>query len=157
MRRKIVSQSKLASLARRLRAQKKRIVFTNGTFDILHLGHIRYLQKAKSLGDILMVGVNTDSSVKSYKSPDRPLNPEKDRLEVLAGLECVDYVALFNEPTPLRLILKIRPHILVKGADWKKNQIAGAYEVESWGGAVKRIRLVPKRSTTRIIEKLEKL
>lgn len=154
MKGKIVHRRQLPRLAARLRSRKKKIVFTNGTFDILHLGHVTYLQKAKNKGDILIVGVNSDRSVKSYKSPDRPFNPERDRLEVLAALECVDYVVLFEEPTPLGLILAIRPEVLAKGADWKKEQIAGAREVESWGGEVARIPLVPGRSTTRILEKL---
>lgn len=151
---KIVSAGKLSTLAAKLRRQGKKIVFTNGTFDILHAGHVRYLKAAKSAGDILIVGVNSDASVKSYKGPDRPLNPEKDRLEVLTALACVDYAALFSEPTPLKLILKIRPHLLAKGADWNKSDIAGAKEVESWGGSVKRIRLVKGRSTTNVIEKV---
>lgn len=153
-RKKIIPFSKLASLSRKLRSQKKKIVFTNGTFDILHLGHVTYLEKAKSFGDVLIVGVNSDASVKSYKSPDRPINPEKDRMSVLAALSCVDYVVLFSEPTPIRLILASRPNILAKGADWKKSQIAGAREVESWGGKVKRVTLVPGRSTTKIIDKM---
>ncbi len=151
---KIISPSSASRLARRLRAQGKTIVFTNGTFDLLHVGHVASLEKAKRLGDVLMVGVNSDRSVKTYKGPDRPINPEKDRLRVLAGLTAVDYAVLFSESTPLNLILKIRPHILVKGSDWKKAQIAGAREVESWGGSVKRIRLEPGRSTTRLIMSL---
>lgn len=154
--RKIIPSSKVRALARRLKSQKKKIVFTNGTFDLIHLGHVQYLEKAKRMGDILIVGVNTDSSVKSYKGPDRPLNPEGDRIRVLSALACVDYAVLFAEPTPLRLIQKIRPHILVKGSDWKKDQIAGAKEVESWGGKVRRIRLVPGRSTTRVIALLKR-
>lgn len=135
MNNKIIPQSKLPSLIRRLRSKRKKIVFTNGTFDILHFGHVTYLEKAKKIGDILIVGVNSDRSVKSYKGPDRPLNHEHDRLRVLASLSCVDYVVLFHDPTPLGLIRKIRPHLLVKGADWKKNQIVGSRDVESWGGA----------------------
>ena len=154
MRSKIVSLSQLKPLVKRLKARGKKTVFTNGTFDLLHVGHVTYLQKAKSLGDILIVGVNSDSSVKSYKGLDRPMNSQTDRLQVLAALECVDYVVLFNEPTPLRLILQLQPDLLVKGADWKKDQIAGAREVESWGGKVKLIPLVPGRSTTRLIEKM---
>lgn len=155
MRSKIVSLPQLKPLLRRLKAADQRIVFTNGTFDLLHLGHVTYLQKAKCLGDILIVGVNSDSSVKSYKGPDRPINAQADRMRVLAALECVDYVVLFSEPTPLRLILRVKPDILVKGADWKKNQIAGAREVQSWGGKVKLIPLVRGRSTTRMIEKMQ--
>jgi rfaE bifunctional protein nucleotidyltransferase chain/domain len=152
---KIIKSSQLSTLCRRLRSQRKKIVFTNGTFDILHLGHVTYLQKAKKTGDVLIVGVNSDQSVKSYKTPDRPINPEKDRMAVLAALECVDYVVLFTEPTPIRLILAAKPDVLVKGADWKKSQIAGAREVESWGGKVKLVGLVPGRSTTAIIQKMK--
>ena len=152
--RKVIPPSSLKSLASRLRQRGQKIVFTNGTFDILHLGHVTYLQKAKTFGDVLIVGVNSDASVKSYKTPDRPINPQQDRMEVLAALECVDYVVLFTEPTPLNLILAARPHVLVKGADWKKSQIAGAKEVESWGGKVKLVSLVPGRSTTSVINKM---
>lgn len=151
---KIVTSAKMKRLAQKLRAARKKIVFTNGTFDLLHLGHITYLEKARQQGDLLVVGVNSDRSVKSYKGPGRPLNPERDRLRVLAALACVDYVVLFSEPTPLNLIRLVRPHVLVKGADWKKSQIAGAEDVESWGGKVKRVRLVPGRSTTRILKLL---
>lgn len=155
MKSKIIKSSQLSGLCLRLKARRKKIVFTNGTFDILHLGHVTYLQKAKKAGDVLIVGVNSDKSVKSYKTPDRPINPERDRMAVLAALECVDYVALFREPTPIRLILAARPDVLVKGADWKKSQIAGAREVESWGGKVRLVSLVPGRSTTAIIQKMK--
>ena len=154
MNKKIISSSRLAKLIRHLRKNRKSIVFTNGTFDLLHLGHVTYLAQAKKLGDVLIVGVNTDRSVKSYKGPKRPINPEGDRIRVLSALECVDYVTLFDEPTPLALILKIKPDVLVKGADWKKEQIAGARKVESWGGKVRRIKFVPNRSTTRLIQVL---
>lgn len=156
MKTKIIPASKLKSLGQSLRRKKKRIVFTNGTFDFIHLGHVTYLQKAKATGDILVLGVNSDKSVKSYKAPNRPINPEKDRMAVLAALECVDYVVLFGDPTPIKLINALMPHVLAKGADWKKSQIAGAKEVESWGGQVKRIALVKDRSTTRMIKKLKK-
>ena len=154
MKRKIIARSILPDLAQKLRAARKKIVFTNGTFDILHLGHVTYLQKAKACGDILIIGINSDKSVKSYKGPDRPVNPERDRMGVLAALECVDYVVLFSEPTPLNLIMLSRPNVLVKGADWKKADIVGAKEVESWGGKVKRISFVAGRSTTNIINKM---
>ncbi len=153
---KIFSHAKLTKRLRSLRRKGQKIAFTNGTFDLLHLGHVTYLEKAKQSADILVVGVNSDRSVKSYKDPSRPLNPELDRMKILAALKCVDYVTLFQEPTPLKLILKLKPDVLVKGADWKKHQIAGAKEVEAWGGQVKRIALVPDRSTTRLIRKLQK-
>lgn len=148
---KIIPLSRLGTLARRLHAARKKIVFTNGTFDLLHLGHVTYLEKARALGQVLVVGVNSDRSVKSYKDPSRPLNHEKDRVRVLSALACVDYAVIFNDPTPIRLIEMLKPKVLVKGADWEKSQIAGAREVESWGGKVVRVRLVPNRSTTRLI------
>ena len=154
---KIIPFSHAQALAENLHRKKKKIVFTNGTFDFLHLGHVTYLQKAKSLGNILIVGVNTDRSVKSYKDPNRPVNSQTDRIQVLTALECVDYAVLFDEPTPLKLILQIMPDVLVKGSDWKKHQIAGAKEVEAGGGKVVRVRLVPGKSTTRLIEKIKKL
>ncbi|MBU9889275.1 MAG: D-glycero-beta-D-manno-heptose 1-phosphate adenylyltransferase [Candidatus Omnitrophica bacterium] len=154
MRPKILTPSNLLRTVRRLHRQRKRIVFTNGTFDILHLGHVTYLQKAKASGDILIVGVNTDRSVKAYKDPNRPVNPQGDRIRVLTALECVDYAVLFGETTPLRLILKVRPDVLVKGADWALGDIVGAKEVLAWGGRVKRIPIVRGRSSTRVIERL---
>ena len=151
---KIISRSKAKRLCRRLKSDGKKIIFTNGTFDILHLGHVVYLEKAKRLGDILVVGVNSNRSVKSYKGPGRPVNSEKDRIRVVAALECVDYAVIFDDPTPLALICEIQPDVLVKGADWKKNKIAGAGEVESWGGCVRRIPLVKGRSTTALLKKM---
>jgi len=152
---KILTQASLPGVLKRLRAKRKKIVFTNGTFDILHLGHVTYLEKAKKAGDILIVGVNTDRSVKTYKDPGRPVNPQADRIKVLTALECVDHAILFNEPTPLKLILKIKPDVLVKGSDWAVREIAGAKEVLSWGGKVKRVPLVAGRSTTRLIKALK--
>jgi rfaE bifunctional protein nucleotidyltransferase chain/domain len=154
MKNKVISRASLPAVTKKLRAQRKKIGFTNGTFDILHLGHVTYLQKARTCCDVLIVAVNSDASVKSYKTPDRPINPEKDRMAVLAALECVDYVVLFTEPTPLNLIIAAKPDVLIKGADWKKSQIAGAAEVESWGGKVKLIPLVAGKSTTSIIQKM---
>ncbi|MDP3919371.1 MAG: D-glycero-beta-D-manno-heptose 1-phosphate adenylyltransferase [Candidatus Omnitrophota bacterium] len=154
MKSKVLSRSTITRVARRLRASRKKIVFTNGTFDVLHLGHVRYLQKAKNLGHVLVVGVNSDKSVRGYKGPGRPINPQKDRIEVLTALSCVDYAVVFSEPTPLRLIHAVRPHVLVKGADWEISQIAGAPEVLSWGGSVRRMPLVAGRSSSRIIKML---
>ena len=152
---KIQSRRALREIAHRYRKAGKRIVFTNGCFDLFHVGHVTYLEKAKSLGDILVVGLNSDASVRQIKGPERPLTPEKDRLRVLAALEVVDYVTLFSEKTPLDLIREIKPHVLVKGADWKRGEIVGAREVESWGGRVKRIPLVPGRSTTALLRKIQ--
>lgn len=154
---KICTLDRLRLQVKKLRSTGKKIGFTNGTFDILHAGHVQYLEKAKDAAGILIVGVNSDSSVKAYKSPDRPINPQKDRMRVLAGLACVDYVVLFNDPTPIKLIESLRPDYLVKGADWKVSQIAGAAEVLSWGGRVIRIPLLTGRSSTRIIDILRKL
>ena len=151
---KILTQASLPKVLKRLKAKHKKIVFTNGTFDILHLGHVVYLEKAKQAGDILIVGVNTDRSVKSYKDPGRPVNPQDDRIKVLSSLECVDYAVLFDDPTPLDLILKIKPDVIVKGSDWALKDIVGAKEVISWGGKVKRIPLVAGRSSTRVIKAL---
>jgi len=154
MKAKIVKPAELPALIRRLKNNNKKLVFTNGTFDILHAGHVRYLQQARRAGHCLIVGVNSDASVRSYKGLGRPINKERDRLEVLTALECVDFAVLFSEPTPLKLILKIRPEVLAKGADWKMNQIAGANEVKSWGGKVKLLKVVKGRSTTNIIGKV---
>lgn len=151
---KILTKASLPKIIKKLKARRKKIVFTNGTFDILHLGHVVYLQKAKKAGDVLIVGVNTDRSVKTYKEPGRPVNFQDDRIRVLTALECVDHAVLFDDPTPLRLILKIKPDVLVKGADWKAKDIVGAKEVLCWGGTVKRIPLVAGRSSTRVIKTL---
>jgi len=152
---KILTQNTLSSAVRRLKAQGKKIAFTNGTFDILHLGHVTYLQKARISADVLIVGVNTDRSVKTYKDPSRPVNPEQDRIKVLTALACVDFAILFNDPTPLKLIQQIKPDVLVKGADWAIKDIVGAREVLGWGGKVKRIPLVKGRSSTRVIRILK--
>ncbi len=154
---KIISRAQLPALRRHFLKLRKKIVFTNGTFDILHRGHVSYLEKARAAGDLLVVGVNSDSSVRSYKGPGRPVNPEKDRLFVLAALQCVDYVVLFSDPTPLSLIMKVKPDVLAKGADWKLKDIVGAPEVMSWGGKVKRIQFVKGRSSTKVINKLAEL
>jgi rfaE bifunctional protein nucleotidyltransferase chain/domain len=135
-----------------LRRVGKRIVFTNGCFDILHAGHVRYLQAAKSQGDVLVVGLNSDDSVKIIKDPQRPINPQNQRAEVLAGLWCVDYITIFDEPDPMQLILAIKPNVLVKGADWKEADIIGADIVKAAGGKVVRVEMVADISTSGIIE-----
>lgn len=149
--------NKLAKALFSLKKRKKRIVFTNGCFDILHYGHVFYLSKAKNLGDILVVGVNSDSSIKTIKEPARPINPLGDRMGVLASLECVDYLCSFNEPTPINLIKKIRPDILVKGGDWKKNEIIGSEFVKSYGGKVITIPFRKGYSTTKLIKKIKSM
>lgn len=142
----------------RLRSQWKffdrTVVFTNGCFDILHRGHIDYLAKAKALGDILIVGVNDDRSVARLKGPQRPIVEEDDRANVLAALNCVDYVVMFGEDTPYDLIKAIVPDILVKGADWSVDKVVGKDIVESAGGSVRTIEFLPNHSTSRIIEKI---
>ncbi|MDP2683132.1 MAG: D-glycero-beta-D-manno-heptose 1-phosphate adenylyltransferase [Deltaproteobacteria bacterium] len=139
------------------RKKGKIIVFTNGCFDIIHAGHVRYLNKAKSLGDILIAGLNSDISVKKIKGEKRPIVPQKERAEVLSGLEAVDYVVIFNEPTPIKLIKAVLPDVLVKGADWAGHAIVGADVVKKAGGRIARIKLVKGRSTTNIIKKILEL
>jgi rfaE bifunctional protein nucleotidyltransferase chain/domain len=151
---KIKTLTQIKSIVTRIKARGKKIVFTNGCFDILHVGHIRYLRKAKKQGDVLIVGLNTDRSVKKIKGKKRPVVPEKARAEVLAALEGVDYVVLFDEPDPLRLIEALQPDVLVKGADWPKSRIIGREIVEKIGGRVIRIPLVAGASSTRVIEKI---
>jgi rfaE bifunctional protein nucleotidyltransferase chain/domain len=133
----------------------KKIVFTNGCFDILHRGHVTYLAEARKLGDLLVVGVNSDASVKRLKGPERPINTEGDRAYVLEQLKSVDFTEIFTEDTPLNLILKVRPQVLVKGGDWKIDQIVGGKEVLSWGGDVFSLNFVDGYSTTSIIQKIQ--
>jgi len=134
--------------------QGKRIVFTNGCFDILHRGHVTYLNEAKKLGDLLVIGVNSDASVKRLKGPERPINNETDRAYVLSQLKSVDFTEIFTEDTPLNLILKVKPKILVKGGDWKIDQIVGAKEVIADGGDVFSLNFVDGYSTTSVINKI---
>jgi D-glycero-beta-D-manno-heptose 1-phosphate adenylyltransferase len=133
----------------------KKIVFTNGCFDIIHKGHVSYLNEAKKLGDLLVVGLNSDASVKRLKGPERPINNELDRQYVMSQLKPVDFVEIFSEDTPLNLILKIKPHALVKGGDWKIDQIVGAKEVIESGGEVFSLNFVDGYSTTAIINKIQ--
>ena len=134
--------------------QGKRIVFTNGCFDILHRGHVTYLTEARKLGDLLVIGVNSDASVKRLKGPERPINNETDRSYVLSQLKAVDFTEIFTEDTPLNLILKVKPKILVKGGDWKIDQIVGGKEVIAAGGDVFSLNFVDGYSTTSIINKI---
>src|SRR5476651_1375547 len=142
------------ALVQRLRAAGRTIVFTNGVFDLLHPGHLRYLQHARSLGDALIVGVNSDRSVRANKGPGRPVNTEDDRAEVLAALACVDAVVIFDEDTPHSLIAAVQPDILVKGADWAEDAIVGRDVVEARGGRVVRVTTEPGYSTTAILERI---
>jgi D-beta-D-heptose 7-phosphate kinase/D-beta-D-heptose 1-phosphate adenosyltransferase len=143
-----------AMLASRWRAEGKTIVFTNGVFDLLHPGHVRYLQVARSLGDALVVGLNSDRSVRANKGPDRPITSESDRAEILAALSCVDAVAVFDEETPHDIIAAVQPDVLVKGADWAENAIVGRDIVEARGGRVVRLAVEQGHSTTAIINKI---
>ena len=149
---KIVLFKKLIPIVNKLKKQKKKIVTTNGVFDILHFGHVKYLEKAKSLGDILIVGVNTNASVKQIKGQKRPINDEKSRIGVLAGLESVDYTFLFNEKDPRKWLSKIKPDFHVKAGDYKINQIIEKNVVENCGGKVILIRMLKGYSTTNIIK-----
>ena len=144
----------LAQLLTRWRAEGKMIVFTNGVFDLLHPGHVRYLQQARALGDTLVVGINADASVRRNKGPQRPINPEDERAEVLAALACVDAVTIFGEDTPADIIQFVQPDILVKGADWPADQIVGRDTVEARGGRVVLMAVEQGHSTTSIIERV---
>ncbi len=150
---RIIPRTRLATLANRLRRSGKQIVFTNGVFDILHRGHVQYLERARSYGDLLIVGLNSDASVRRIKGPGRPVQTERDRAIILQSLRSVDYVVLFGEDTPERTIQMVRPSTLVKGADYKEAEIVGASFVKSYGGKVRRVRLTPGRSTSRIIKR----
>jgi D-beta-D-heptose 7-phosphate kinase/D-beta-D-heptose 1-phosphate adenosyltransferase len=152
---KLVTTAQLIPLLERARRDKQRVVFTNGCFDLMHIGHTRYLQAAKALGNILVVGVNSDASVKSLnKASDRPIVGEAQRAEVVAAIGCVDYVVIFPEPDPLNLITTLQPDVLVKGGDWALDRIIGRDVVERRGGTVKTIPLVPGVSTTALIERI---
>lgn len=139
-----------------LRASGKTVVFTNGVFDLLHVGHLRYLQQARTLGDALIVGLNSDRSVRQNKGPDRPITSEAERAEVLAALACVDAVVIFDEETPRDLITAIQPDVLVKGADWAADAIVGRDIVEARGGQVVRIAIEPGHSTTEIVDRIRR-
>jgi D-beta-D-heptose 7-phosphate kinase/D-beta-D-heptose 1-phosphate adenosyltransferase len=141
------------AIVERLRAAGKKVVFTNGVFDLLHPGHVRYLQRARALGDALIVGVNSDRSVRAIKGPDRPITPEAERAEIVAALASVDAVMMFDEDTPHGIIAAIQPDILVKGADWAEDAVVGREIVEARGGHVVRMPIEPGYSTTSLIDK----
>jgi rfaE bifunctional protein nucleotidyltransferase chain/domain len=151
---KVLSLPDAEALARRLRHEKKAVVFTNGVFDLLHPGHVRYLRKARREGDALIVAINSDRSVRAIKGPPRPLNPAHERAEILAALECVDAVVVFDEDNPQEIISRLQPDVLVKGADWKVDAIVGRETVEGRGGRVVRIPLAEGYSTSAIIDKI---
>ena len=142
------------ALVQRLRAAGKTIVFTNGVFDLLHPGHVRYLQHARSLGDALIVGINSDRSVGSNKGPERPITPEAERVEILEALRCVDATVVFDEDTPHEVIAALQPDVLVKGADWAEDAIVGRDIVEARGGRVVRATIEPGYSTTGIVARI---
>ncbi|MGH7739980.1 MAG: D-glycero-beta-D-manno-heptose 1-phosphate adenylyltransferase [bacterium] len=144
--------AKLEPILKTLQNQGQKVVFTNGVFDLLHLGHVTYLQKARLLGDLLVVAINSDASVKRLKGPLKPLLPLEERAEMLLALSCVDYVTFFEDDTPFEVVKTLRPDILVKGGDWAVDKIVGGDLVESWGGKVTNIPVVPGRSTTNLIE-----
>jgi rfaE bifunctional protein nucleotidyltransferase chain/domain len=151
---KIKTLAEIIRLRPRLRDLGKRLVFTNGCFDILHVGHVRYLNAARDLGDALVVGINSDRSVREIKGTSRPIVPELERAEVLAALACVDFVCIFDDPTPKQVIDAIIPDVLVKGADWSISEIVGRDTVEQAGGVVLNVPLVDGSSTTEIIRKV---
>ena len=154
---KLFQQTALRTALGEQKKLGKKIVFTNGCFDILHVGHLRYLRSARSLGDSLVVALNTDASTKRLKGPSRPVNNERDRAEILSGLECVDYIVFFSEDTPEKLIHSLKPDFLVKGGDWKKKDIVGSEFVESYGGKVLSLPFVKGFSTTGLLKKIQSL
>lgn len=154
--RKVKSLAALARIARRARARGERVVFTNGCFDLLHAGHIALLERARRLGHLLMVGVNSDRSVRTLKGPGRPIVPERNRARLLAALESVDYVTVFDDETPERVIAAVRPAVLLKGADWPAQSIVGGRLVQGAGGRVVRIPLVRGCSTSALIARIRR-
>ena len=152
----ILSDTALDAYVRDARGRGKRVVFTNGVFDILHPGHLRYLQAARAHGDLLVVGLNSDASVRRNKGEGRPINPERERAEVLAALDCVDAVSIFDEDTPAEIIRRVGPDVLVKGADWPADQIVGRDTVEARGGVVIREPIATGYSTSAIVDKVRR-
>lgn len=155
--RKILSWDEAKARVQALRREGRKIVFTNGCFELLHVGHLRYLGRAGACGDFLVIGLNSDRSVREIKGPSRPVIPVDQRAEVLAGLEVVDAVVVFDQPNPLELIIALEPDVLVKGGDWPIEKIVGRQEVEARGGRVLNIPLTPGVSTTRLIDRIVKL
>lgn len=150
--RKIVSLEEFLPIRRRLAELRQHLVFTNGCFDLLHVGHIDYLERARGLGDRLIVAINTDEIVRRLKGEGRPIFPQNERAEILAAFECVDFVTFFAEPTPREIIVALRPDVLVKGSDWALSEIVGREEVEASGGRVVALDFLPGYSTSGIIE-----
>lgn len=152
----VLGRPEAVAFAERLRATGQTVVFTNGVFDLLHPGHLRYLQAARALGNALIVGLNSDESVRRNKGPERPINPEAERAELLAALACVDAVVIFDEDTPGRIIRALQPDVLVKGADWPADRIVGRNIVEGRGGRVIRVDVAEGYSTSAIIDRIRK-
>ena len=151
----LISNKDIEFFCQVLRAGGKKVVFTNGCFDILHAGHVRYLAKARSFGDCLVLGLNSDASVRRLKGPERPINNAQDRAEVVGGLQSVDYVVIFDEPTAEQLIAKVKPDVYVKGGDYTLETLPEAKIVQSYGGRVEFVQMVAGRSTTNVIEKIK--
>ncbi|MBU9917879.1 MAG: D-glycero-beta-D-manno-heptose 1-phosphate adenylyltransferase [Fusobacteriaceae bacterium] len=152
---RVLNREEASKLIEDLKKQGKQVVFTNGCFDILHVGHMTYLEEAKEFGDYLFVGVNSDESVKRLKGPTRPINSEDDRAELLAGLKAVDYTVIFTEDTPVELIGELKPSIHVKGGDYKKEDLPETKVVESYGGRVEIVSLVEGKSTSNVVKKIQ--
>jgi len=153
---RVLDHAQAVRAVRAAQRRGERVVFTNGCFDVLHIGHVRSLAEARGLGDRLIVGLNGDASVRRLKGAGRPIVPARQRAEMLAALACVDWVVGFRSDTPLRLIVELRPDVLAKGGDWKLDEIVGADEVRSWGGRVVRLREVPGVRTTRLVDAIRK-
>jgi rfaE bifunctional protein nucleotidyltransferase chain/domain len=156
VREKVKSRDQIKATAGRAKKEGQKIVFTNGCFDLLHVGHLRVLDAAKKLGDVLVVALNSDRSVREIKGRDRPIVPENERAELIAALEMVDYVTLFDEPDPINLLREIKPDVLVKGGDWGEDKVVGRELVEGWGGKVAVIPYLADHSTTDIVKKIER-
>jgi rfaE bifunctional protein nucleotidyltransferase chain/domain len=156
MRDKIKDRPALLKIIHELKRRGEKIIFTNGCFDLLHVGHVRYLERAKTLGNVLVVGINSDDSIRTIKGPSRPILPQEERAEVLSSLVCVDFVTVFNESTPSELISSLHPDVLVKGGDWTKETTVGREEVERSGGEVVILPLVQGSSTSHIVETILK-
>jgi rfaE bifunctional protein nucleotidyltransferase chain/domain len=150
----VLSSAEAVAFAARLRGEGQRVVFTNGVYDLLHPGHVRYLQAARAEGDALIVGVNSDRSVRALKGPHRPVHPQDERAELIAALACVDAAVVFDQDTPHEIITALQPDVLVKGADWPADQIVGREVVEARGGRVVRVHVVPGHSSTQLIERM---
>jgi rfaE bifunctional protein nucleotidyltransferase chain/domain len=150
----VLSSGEAVAFAARLRGEGQRVVFTNGVYDLLHPGHVRYLQAARAEGDALIVGVNSDRSVRALKGPHRPVHPQDERAELIAALACVDAAVVFDQDTPHEIITALQPDVLVKGADWPADQIVGRELVEARGGRVVRVHVVPGHSSTQLIERM---